>query len=173
MRGPKLIALGLGLLALSCGVFYRPAGNVEAPVWTQSLLAFDESTGLLLVAHQDASRVVALRSADGGKAWETPVGRGPRFLDLQGDGRRKELLVSCGGSGEVWRLDARTGRVLDRLAVGASPRGFAVVGGRYLAVALYPLHRLAVWDLRSRRRVATVAVPRFPTAVRAGRGEDG
>lgn len=172
MRGPKLIALGLGLLGLSCGVFYRPSEEAEAPVWTQSLLAFDENAGLLFVAHQDASRVVALRAADGGKAWETAVGRGPRFLDLKG-GWRRELLVSCGGSGEVWRLDARTGRVLDRLAVGANPRGFALVGGRYLAVALYPLHQLAIWDLPSRRRIATVDVPRFPTAVRAGRGKDG
>jgi DNA-binding beta-propeller fold protein YncE len=173
MRRPTLVVLGLGLLALvlACGVAFRPS-HVESPTWTQSPLAFDEDAGLLIVAHRDASRVVALTAATGRKAWETEVGRGPRFLDLAASGRRREVLVSCAGSGEVWRLDARTGRVRDRLAVGANPRGFALVGGRYLAVALYPLHRLAVWDLESRRRVASVDVPWFPTAVRAAPQEE-
>jgi hypothetical protein len=167
MRGTALVVLSLGLLALvlACGVAYRPS-KVELPAWSQSMLAFDERDGLLLVAHRDAALVVGMQAATGRKVWETEVGREPRFLDLAASGRRQDVLVSCAGSGEIWRLDARTGRVLDRLAVGANPRGFALVGDRYLAVALYPLHQLAVWDLESRRRVASVDVPWFPTAVR-------
>ncbi len=170
MRGPALLALGLGICSLACGVGSR-SSKQEVPVWSQSLLAFDEDEDLLFVAHRDAARVVGLEAATGRKVWETAVGRWPQYLDLGSGDRHNELLVSCSGSGEVWRLEARSGRVLDRLAVGPDPRGFALVGDRYLAVALYSLHQLAVWDLSSRRQVAALDVPWFPTAVRAGGGE--
>jgi len=121
---------------------------------------------MLFVAYPDAGLVIALNSSTGARVWERRVGRSPRRVSLvQRPGHRAELYVSCEGSGEIWGLDAATGAVRNRLAVGPTPRGFTVVGERTLATALWAVHQISIWDLEAGRERIRVPVHRFPTAV--------
>lgn len=137
-----------------------------SPRWTQSILDIWPQRGLLFVAYRDAGLVAALDVLDGARVWESPVGRAPGRLSLiERPGHPAELFVSCAGSGEVWVLDPATGAMRRRLAVGPTPRGFAVVGGRSLVTALWAVHQVSVWDLDTGRERARVPVHRFPAAV--------
>ncbi|HTQ78987.1 MAG TPA: hypothetical protein VMM92_03245 [Thermoanaerobaculia bacterium] len=169
MRGRGALAFLLLVLSGS-GVTSAPgappASKPPEARWTQSVIDYSADLDRIFVAYPDASQVIALDAQSGAAVWRRQVGRRPEHLELVTVQARGALLVSCSSAGEVWALDPGSGRVLRRMAVGPSPRGFALVGGRYLVTALYALHQISVWDLAADRERERVAVPRFPTTVR-------
>jgi YVTN family beta-propeller protein len=167
MRAAAALALLLGVVGWQAGREQTGSAG-PSPRWTQSILDLWAPRGLLFVAYQDAGLVVALDVRTGARVWESPVGRSPRRLSLiERPGHPAELFVSCEGSGEVWLLDPATGATRRRLAVGPTPSGFAVVGGRTLFTALRAVHQVSVWDLETGRERARVPVHPFPVAMAA------
>ncbi|MBL8601096.1 MAG: YncE family protein [Myxococcales bacterium] len=81
----------------------------------------------------------------------------PRHLALSPDERR--LYVTCLTASELLTLDARTGAVLGRDAVGRSPKAVAVLpGGRYVVTADYGGSSVSVVDT-AMHRVQRLDVP--------------
>ncbi len=100
----------------------------------------------------------------------TPVERyaSPVEMLFSRDGAR--LYVLCQESGEVQVLDALSGRVLKRIAVGRVPRGFVLSpGGDKLYVASSWEDRVAVVDTRRMQVTASWHVGAEPTGIAVDR----
>ena len=91
-----------------------------------------------------------------------PIGRGI----AAGDGA---LWVAVTLDDVVLRVNARTGRVTDRIRVGRAPTGLAL-NGRLLWVANYVDRTLSLVDVRRRRVVRTIDVGGRPVEIAVGSG---
>ncbi len=91
-----------------------------------------------------------------GRALATPFG-----IQVSDNGRT--LVVTAAGSDKVFTVDARTGRVLGRVRVGAAPRGVALVSSEDTGRARFAWVLNAVANTVS---LLNVASPRRPRLVR-------
>lgn len=92
---------------------------------------------------------------------------GPDPYAVAFSGRGRSAYVSGGGAkGTLTRVDPASGRVHSPIAIGAHPRGLAVLpGGRHALVALNGAAQIAVVDLKLRRVERRIPTSAFPNRV--------
>ena len=136
-----------------------PIDIAVSPDGTQALVvsAFYDRPGLALVD---------LRS---GEITRFDVGPEPRTV-VWGRGGRSAYVAGGGANGTLTKLEPASGRIYSPIAVGAHPRGLALMpGGRRALVALNGDAAIAVVDLRRRVVARRIATRPFPYRVAVAR----
>ncbi len=112
-------------------------------------LAFSPEGGMLAVSDRTGGRLYILDVPAGQVAREIGLRGQPMGLAWQGDDR---VVVSECDAGTVAEVNAKTGQVLRRFAVGPKPVGVAVAPRKGLVVACdYGLHAIVIVDLQTGR----------------------
>lgn len=98
----------------------RDVVTVGAGPWNSTFLG-----GTLYVSLERTGEVIAVRG--GRVAWRAPVGASPH--GIVADHQRSTVLAAVTGTNQVAVLDARTGTLLDAIAVAAGPAGMTIDRG--------------------------------------------
>ena len=126
-------------------------------------LVLTQDGNWLATANQTSDSVSLVRVSDGQVVSEVAVGRRPNAIVLHPDG--KQLLVSCGWSGDLHWLRCEDGSLepTGRIELRGEPHGIAIdAKGQFAYVALTALDQVAIVDLTQKMVVERLEVGRWP-----------
>jgi DNA-binding beta-propeller fold protein YncE len=158
--------LTLAVSFIGCVVLYGeicPAAASEADAARYRSpfdLAFSPDGSMLAVSDRTAGRLYLLDAEAGRVAKEVELRGGAMGLAWPGDGR---VVVSEYDAGTAAEVDANTGDVLRRFAVGPKSVGVAVAAKKgHLVVCDYGLHVVSIVDLKTGRQRSRVPCGKHP-----------
>ncbi len=157
MSRDRFVVLLMLLLAAS----YVPASTVEKQPYRSPFdLAYSPDGGKLAISDRTAGRLYILDAEAATVAREIVLRGSSMGIAWQADGR---IAVSEYDAGTVAEVDAATGEVLRRFAVGPKPIGVAVALKKDLLVVCdYGLHLVSIVDLKTGRERARISCGRHP-----------